>query len=135
MPHSIQDLADLTAAAAASLQDLGVSSTEQLLLHTGTSAERSALAERIGASAQQVLAWANEADLMRIPGVGTSSTQLLEAAGVTGLGELAARNAEQLSARMAEVNAELGLTHGVPATGEVAAWIEAARQKLPLVGP
>ena len=135
MPHSIQDLADVTGMAAAKLQEIGVSSTEQLLQHTRTAAERSALADRIGASAQQVLAWANEADLMRIPGLGAASTQLLEAAGVDSLSDLASRNAAQLSARMAELNAELGLTHGAPSTEEIAAWIESARQQLPLVGP
>ena len=131
MAYSIRDLADVPAAAAARLQELGVTTTGQLLQQAQDPAARSALAERIGASAQQVLAWANEADLMRIPDVAQGYTQLLEAAGVETLGELATRNAELLTSRIAEVNAELSLAERLPSTGQVASWIEQAKALVP----
>jgi predicted RecB family nuclease len=133
MAYAIRDLADVTTAAATRLQELGVTTTQQLLAHASDPAARTALAEQIGASAQQVLAWANEADLMRVPGLAQGTTALLEAAGVETLGELATRNAELLSARIAEVNAELGITERLPSPGEVAGWIERAKTLVPSV--
>ena len=134
MGYSIRDLADVPAAAAGRLQDLGVTTTQQLLERTRDAESRNALAQQIGASAQQVLAWANEADLLRIPDLAGSTTQLLEAAGVESLAELATRNADLLAARIAEVNQELQLTERVPSAGQVAAWIEQAKARLPGVG-
>ena len=133
MAYSIRDLADVTTAAAARLQELGVTTTQQLLARASDPAARNALAEQIGASAQQLLAWANEADLMRIPDLAQGYTALLEAAGVETLAELATRNAELLSDRIAEVNAELGITERLPSTGEVAGWIEQAKTLVPSV--
>lgn len=131
MAYSIRELADITTAAAARLQEIGVTTTEQLLSRASDPAARTALAEQIGASAQQVLAWANEADLMRIPDLGQGYTALLEAAGVETLAELAARNADLLSTRIAEVNAELGITERLPSPGEIAGWIEQAKTLVP----
>ena len=51
-----------------------------------------------------LLKWANMADLMRISGVGAEYSELLEAAGVDTVKELRNRNAENLAAKMAEVN-------------------------------
>ena len=133
MAYSIRDLADVTANAASRLQELGVTTTQQLLERASDPAARTALAEQVGASVQQVLAWANEADLMRIPDLGVNTTGLLEAAGVETLADLAARNAELLSTRIAEVNAELGLTDRLPSPGEVAAWIEQAKVMVPSI--
>jgi predicted flap endonuclease-1-like 5' DNA nuclease len=133
MAYSIRNLADVPAAAASRLQDLGVTTTQQLLERTRDAASRNALAAQIGASAQQVLAWANEADLLRIPDLTASTTQLLEAAGVESLAELASRNADLLAARVAEVNEELQLTDRVPSAGQVAAWIEQAKALTPAV--
>lgn len=134
MGYSIRDLADVPAAAAGRLQDLGVTTTQQLLERTRDAASRNALAQQIGASTQQVLAWANEADLLRIPDLAGSTTQLLEAAGVESLAELAGRNADLLAARITEVNQELQLTERVPSAGQVAAWIEQAKALVPWVG-
>ncbi len=134
MHYSIRDLADVPAAAAAKLQALGVSTTEQLLDRAGSASDREALAEQLGASAQQVLAWAQEADLMRIPDLAQGwYASLLEAAGVETLGELATRNAGLLAARISEVNSEVQLTERVPTQGQVAAWIEQAKALVPRV--
>ena len=75
----------------------------------------------------------NEADLMRIPGVAEGFSQLLEAAGVDTVKELAVRNAENLTAKIAEVNEQLHLTGRVPSQEQVAGWIEAAKSMVPKV--
>ncbi len=133
MAYSIKDLKDVSTAAAAKLQAIGVSTTEELLAKGGSAAGRTALAEQVGASVQDVLTWVNEADLMRVPGIAEGFSQLLEAAGVDTVKELATRNAANLTAKIAEVNAEMGLTGRVPTQEQVAAWIEAAKGLPPSV--
>lgn len=133
MGYPIRALADVTANAAARLQELGVTTTEQLLDAAGDPEARRALAAQVGASAEQVLAWVNEADLMRIPDVAQGYPALLEAAGVETLRDLASRDADLLSARIAEVNTELRLTERVPTAGQVSAWIAQAKSMVPAV--
>lgn len=133
MSYSIKDLKDVSAGAAQKLAELGVTTTEQLLDKAGAAAGRNRIADEIGASASQVLTWVNEADLMRIPGVAEGFSQLLEAAGVDTVKELAVRNAENLTAKIAEVNEQLHLTGRVPSQEQVAGWIEAAKSMVPKV--
>lgn len=133
MTYSIKNLKDLPAAAAEKLQALGIGSTEDLLEKAGSAAGRKQLAEQIGTSASQILTWVNEADLMRISGVAEGFSQLLEAAGVDTVKELATRNAENLAAKLAKVNEELKLTGRVPTVEQVAGWIAEAKGLLPKV--
>lgn len=133
MAYSIKDLKDVSAAAAAKLQEAGVSTTEQLLEKAGSAAGRREIADQVGATAQQVLTWVNEADLMRVGGVAGGFSQLLEAAGVDTVKELAHRNAENLTAKLAEVNSQLNLTGRVPTQEQVAQWIETAKALVPKV--
>lgn len=133
MAYSLKDLKDLPATAAAKLQEVGVGTTEQLLEKAGTTAGRKQLADEIGASASQVLTWVNEADLMRVPGVAEGFSQLLEAAGVDTVKELATRNAENLTAKIAEMNEQLNLTGRVPTQEQVTSWIDAAKALAPKV--
>lgn len=133
MSYSLKDLKDLSESAAQKLRDAGVATTEQLLEAAGTAASRSSLASRIGESSSQVLTWVNEADLMRIPGVAEGYSRLLEASGVDTVRELATRNAENLTAKLAEVNAERKLTGRIPTKEQVAGWVEAAKGLAPKV--
>lgn len=133
MAYSIKDLKDVSAGLAAKLQEVGVGTTEQLLEKAGSSSGRKQLADEIGASANQLLTWVNEADLMRVPGIAQGFSQLLEAAGVDTVKELATRNAENLTAKMAEVNGQLNLAGRVPNQDQVAAWIAAAKDLVPKV--
>jgi predicted flap endonuclease-1-like 5' DNA nuclease len=133
MAYSIKDLKDLSEAAAQKLHTAGVATTEQLLETAGSASGRNALADRIGESASQVLTWVNEADLMRIPGIAEGYSQLLEASGVDTVKELATRNVENLTAKLAEVNASRQLTGRVPTIDQVAGWVEAAKAMVPKV--
>lgn len=133
MPYSVKDLKDLSDAFAAKLKDIGVGTTEDLLEKAGSSAGRKQLAEDLGTQASQILTWVNEADLMRISGVAEGFSQLLEAAGVDTVKELATRNAENLTAKIAEVNEQMKLTGRVPNQEMVAGWIEQAKSLAPKV--
>ena len=78
----------------------GVKNTDTLLERGATKKGRKELAETTGISEAKVLTFVNMADLFRINGVGEEYAELLEAAGVDTVPELAQRNAENLTAKM-----------------------------------
>lgn len=105
----------------------GVRTTGDLLARAGTASGRDSLARETGISGDLLLAWVNRADLMRIPGVGTQYSDLLEAAGVDSPAELARRNAANLATTFGEVAAARpGIVRRVPSETEVAGWITSA---------
>lgn len=133
MSYSIKDLKDISDSVAAKLKEAGVATTEDLLEKAGSSAGRKQLAEQLGTQASQVLTWVNEADLMRISGIAEGFSQLLEAAGVDTVKELAQRNSENLAAKIAEVNEQMKLTGRVPSQQVVEGWIQQAKGLVPKV--
>jgi predicted flap endonuclease-1-like 5' DNA nuclease len=74
-----------------------------------------------------VLEWVNHVDLFRIKGVGSEYADLLEAAGVDTVPELAQRNAANLQQKMAEVNATKKLVRRLPVLSQVEDWIKQAK--------
>ena len=105
----------------------GVKDTDSLLKSALTAAQRKALAEQTGLSEARILKFANMVDLYRISGVGSEYSELLEAAGVDTVPELAQRNAAKLVQAMTAVNQEKKLTRQVPTESEVTRWIEQAK--------
>jgi len=112
----------------AKLEAAGVLSIEQLLQMGGTRKGREELSAKSGVSEKLVLKWVNRADLARIKGIGSEYADLLEAAGVDSVPELAQRNAEHLIAALSEANAARKLTRRLPAADEVADWVEQAKR-------
>lgn len=105
----------------------GVKTVEGLLKAGATPKGRAELAEKAGVTKEQVLEWTNYADLYRIKGVGEEYSQLLEAAGVDTVPELAQRNAENLHGKIMEVNAEKKLVRQTPSLKMVESWVAQAK--------
>lgn len=105
----------------------GITNTDKLLAGAKTKKQRAELAEATGISEKQILKFANMVDLFRINGVGPEFAELLEAAGVDTVPELAQRNAENLTTKMEEVNEAKKLTRRVPSLKEVEKWIDEAK--------
>jgi predicted flap endonuclease-1-like 5' DNA nuclease len=114
------------------LKDAGVSTTEVLLEQGATPKGRKELAEKTGIGDTLILKWVNHVDLFRINGVGEEYADLLEASGVDTVPELAQRKAENLHARLVEVNEKKKLVRRVPVLSQVEDWVEQAK-KLPRV--
>ncbi len=112
------------------LKQGGVGSTEKLLAHGATPKGRKSLAEATGIEAKRLMRFVNHADLMRIKGVGGEYAELLEAAGVDTVAEMARRNAANLHAKMAEVNEQKKLVRSLATAAKVQDWVEQA-QRLP----
>lgn len=128
MAYKVIDIEGVGAAYAEKLTATGVVTTAQLLDKCAAPAGRKALAEETGISDKLILKWANHADLFRVKGVGPQFAELLEAAGVDTVKELAHRKAENLAAKMAEVNEEKKLVRRVPVAVEVQKMVDFAKE-------
>lgn len=109
------------------LKDIGIDTTEKLLEQGASPKGREEIVEQSGISKKLVLKWINRADLFRIKGVGAEYADLLEAAGVDTVPELAQRNPENLYQKLLEVNQEKELVRRAPSQDQVSAWVEEAK--------
>ncbi len=117
---------------AGQLQAAGINSIEALLEKGATPQGRKQLAEQTGISSKRILEWVNHADLFRIKGIGNEYADLLEAAGVDTVPELAQRNPENLYKKLVSVNGEKKLVRKIPALSRVSDWVAQAK-KLPRI--
>jgi predicted flap endonuclease-1-like 5' DNA nuclease len=122
------DIEGIGEAYAAKLEAAGLTSIENLLEVCCEKKGRKDIAEKSGINESLILGWANRADLCRIKGVSTQYSDLLEYAGVDTVPELAQRNAENLHAKMVEVNEEKNLVRQVPSASQVADWVAQAKE-------
>jgi len=104
-----------------------IRSTEALLERGATARGRKKLAAETSIGHELILDWVNRADLFRVPGIGEEYSDLLEKAGVDTVVELSKRSAENLHARMTEVNTSKNLVNRMPSVGMVEGWIKAAK--------
>jgi len=110
------------------LSHVGIHTVNDLLNLAGIKSGRHQLAENTGIPESLILTWVNHADLMRIDGVAGQYSELLEAAGVDSVKELAHRKAENLHTKMLEVNNQFGLTGKVPSAEHLSSMIEQAKK-------
>lgn len=135
---SVEAIEGIGPAYGARLKAQGVRTTNALLTQGSTQKGRMELAAASGLSESSILEWVNRADLMRVKGVGPQFSDLLEAAGVDSVPELANRNAANLADKMEEVNdasvqrSGRSIVRRVPSAKEVTGWVAQAR-KLPRV--
>ena len=123
----IKEIEGIGPAYAAKLKDAGISTTEQLLEKGAAPKGREELATSTGVIAKLILEWVNHADLGRIKGIGWEYADLLEAAGVDTVPELAQRNADNLHAKLSEINATKEIVRRLPTADQVSAWVEEAK--------
>jgi len=109
------------------LREAGVATTDALLKQGATPRGRAEIAEKTGISEKLILEWVNHADLFRIKGVSEEYADLLEAAGVDTVPELAQRNPENLYQKLVEVNQEKKLVRRLPGQSQVSDWVKQAR--------
>ncbi len=132
--YTISDIEGIGPVYQEKLKAAGVRSVMALLKRGASRQGRKELADATGLDASQILQWVNMADLYRVKGIGSEYAQLLEAAGVDTVKELRNRNAENLHAKMKEVNeAGRAKVRQLPSQGMVSAWVAEAKQLDPMV--
>ena len=130
MNYPLKHIDGMTPLLEVQLKSRRIRTTEKLLEAAGSVKGRKELAASTGISEQQWLDWANNADCMRIKGMGSEKAKLLRRAGVTTVGELSHRNPKKLAEAMAEANVKHKLVRVKPTEKSVRALIERAK-KLP----
>lgn len=123
----IEEIEGVSGAYGQKLSAAGVSTVESLLDRAGKKRSRKALAEATGISETMILKWVNRADLMRVRGIGSEYSDLLEAVGVDSPLELSHRVAGHLHSKMEEVNTARKLVRRVPTEAEITTWISEAK--------
>ncbi len=113
---------------AARLAEAGVVTTDDLLKAGATPKGREELCEKTGVSSKLILRWVNLADLWRIKGIGEEYSDLLEAAGVDTVPELARRNPENLLVALTQCNEDQKRVRKLPAQSLVTSWVTQAKE-------
>ena len=133
MSKKISEIEGIGPVYAEKLDGAGINTVEKLLETGATKAGRKKLATDSGIDEAKILDWVNMADLFRIKGIASQFAELLKAAGVDTVKELRNRNAENLYAKLVEVQAEKKITKAVPAQSQIADFIEQAKALNPIV--
>ena len=123
----IEDIEGIGATYAGKMKSANVQTTEDLLKKGGTAKGRVELAAATGLTETQILEWVNRADLYRINGIGSEYSDLLEAAGVDTVAELARRDAKNLFEKLKAINEEKKKVRDLPNAEQVGKWVEQAR--------
>lgn len=132
----ILDIEGVGPAFAKKLKDgAGITWIKQLLEAGKSKAGRADLAAKTGIREATILSWVNMADMMRVSGVDGDMAELMHAAGVDTVKELATRVPANLAAKMGEVNkaGKKAIAARVPSEQEVAGWIDQAKKLTPMV--
>ena len=127
LQEKVDFIEGIGASYAAALNQAGIVSVMDLLQRGATRKGRAELVEATGIHAGLLLKWINHADLFRVKGVGKQFGELLEAAGVDTVMELAQRNPVNLFSKLAEVNAAKKLAGRSPHQDEVSNWVQQAK--------
>ncbi len=127
MTYEITTIEGIGETYGAKLRAQGILKTGDLLEKAGTKKGRVTLAQLTGLPESLILTWVNHADLMRINGIGGQFSELLEAAGVDSVKELAQRNPQNLHEKLAETNDKLGLSGRTPNVEQIIKMIEQAK--------
>lgn len=106
----------------------GIGNVDAFLEATKTKKSRAELAAKLKVEEANLLKWANFADLCRIKGISTHYSQLLEAAGIDTVAELAKRVPANLLKKLVETNAARPLVKRLPTEKEVEAWVAQAKE-------
>ena len=117
------------------LRGIGIKTTEALLERGATKKGRAAIVAEAKITEKQCLTWVNHADLMRIKGVSSQYSELLEAAGVDTVKELRRRNAENLCEAMEAANnrRKNKLVQRCPSGKVIQKWVDQAKALPPIV--
>ncbi len=133
MAYNIIDVEGIGPAYAAKLKAVGANTTDDLLAKGGTKSGRKELADATGIDEGKILTWVNHSDLHRIDGIAGQISELMEAAGVDTVKELATRNAANLAVKMQEVNDAKKLSGRSPSAEQLQKMIDQAKTLAPAV--
>lgn len=123
----ILDLRYLEPDEAERLVDFGVASTDRLLLVAAHKKGREDISRETGIAEGRLLHLVHLADMMRVKGIGSEYSDLLDQAGVRTLAELQDCGPDRLHQDLIDLNEEHQIVRRLPSEGDVQAWVQDAR--------
>lgn len=123
----LSDIAGIGEGYAVKLKGAKISTLEALLACCCKKKNRKDISQQTGIKEALILNWVNRADLARISGIGKKFGDLLEAAGVDSVPELAQRNPQNLHSALAAANDKMAAVDRVPSMAEVQSWVKQAK--------
>lgn len=133
MAYKIEEIEGVGPVYGAKLRAAGVITVDDLLEKCANKSGRVAMAKETGINEKNILTWTNHADLFRIDGIGPQFSELLEEAGVDTVKELRNRNAENLYAKIQEVNETKKLVGRLPSLSQIEEMIASAGKLEPRI--
>jgi len=106
----------------------GIKIVEDLLEVGATRDGRLKLAKEIDVAPKKVLTWVNQADFLRVRGIGKQYADLLDKAGVNTITDLSGRDPRDLWKTLIQTNRNRTLVKRIPPLRIVESWIERAQQ-------
>lgn len=128
MTVSIGKLNGVPAELRQALRTQAIHYSHQLLAACRTAENRTELAQHLNVEPDQVLQLAHQSDLARVHGIGLTLAELLKAAGVGTVAQLANQNPGELYSRLLAINAQRRIAKRLPSLGSVRRWVLRARQ-------
>jgi len=126
---SIEELPGLSAQEQSKLQELGITTTGQLLQKASTPESKLVLASQLQIKSQYVNKWVALADLARLPSIGCQYCGLLLHAGVCSVRQLAQMPPHRLHQQILRLQVAMMQRRDLcPHVEEVAVWIKQARE-------
>ncbi len=125
---SMDQLPGLSVHDQSKLQELGITTTEQLLKKASSPLLRQMLANQLKIKTQYVNKWVALADLARIPGIGCQYCGLVLHAGICSVSQLAQTPIHKLHQQILRLQVAVMQRQDLcPHVEEVAVWIKQAR--------
>jgi predicted flap endonuclease-1-like 5' DNA nuclease len=125
--RSVRDVEGIGEGYGRKLVAAGIKTVGDLLVQGGTGEGREAIARKTGLRDGLILKWVHHLDLVRVKGVAGQYAELLEAAGIFTVADLARRSPESLLPKLGETNSARKLVRKLPALSQVEAWVAQAR--------
>ena len=123
----VQTVQGIGPARVAALAAIGITTRQELLKRRRDAGRPRRVAEQSQISEKLIAGWVSAVDLPRVTGVGPQSAELLEAAGVATVGDLAQQDAASLHEKLVAVNASRKLVSVVPGVSQIEKAIETAK--------
>lgn len=112
---------------------IDIHSIEDFLLAAATEAQRESLSAAVKQSSAQILRWAQQADLMRVKGIGEDYGLLMRKAGIVSISELQMQTPQSLSHLLKNTNARLKVVDRLPSDTAISDWISQAQALSPIL--
>ena len=115
------------------LRDSGIKTVNELVIAGATKHERQHIADKLGVTHGTMLKWVNRGDLLRVNGINTKYSALLESAGVNTVIDLSTRDPSLLCQTLRTHNREKNLVRRTPPSKTIEIWVKNAKNLEPIV--